>query len=210
MSAETVIRRHHRRGPVLAALALAVLVVAVAAVAPGAGPSTAATSQHLTFEVAENGKRFVFDERPVFADGMPAYGNRFITEGYLLAGGTLADGQAVNADGTIAAGFEDRVIGEWKCFGWFVGDGMRTKKDEIVVTTQTYRFYGDNGRDDHDDRIVSIGTENVVGGTAAIRAVTGGTGRHRGAIGEVAQTNLGLNPTQGINATFVLDLGGER
>jgi hypothetical protein len=209
MSADTVIRRHHRRATTLAAVALAVLVVAVALVTAVVDSSTAASSQRLTFDVAENGKRFVFDDRPLFDDGMPAYGNSFVTEGYLLAAGTLADGQALNADGTLAAEFEDRVIGEWKCFGWFVGDGMRTRSDEIVVTTQTYRFYGNDGRDDHDDRIVSIGTENVVGGTAAIRAITGGTGRHRRAVGEVAQTNLGLNPTQGINATFELDLGGE-
>ena len=209
MSADTVIRRHRRGAAALAALALAVLVVIVARVTAAVGSSPAESSQRLAFDVAENGKRFVFDDRPVFDDGMPAYGSSFVTEGYLLAPGTLADGEAVSADGTVAAGFEGRVIGEWKCFGGFVGDGMRTKQDEIVVTTQTYRFYGDDGRDDHDDRVVSIGTENVVGGTTAIRAVTGGTGRYRGAGGELSQTNLGLNPTGGVNATFELDLGGE-
>lgn len=208
MSADTVMRRRRRFSPIIA-LPMAVVALAVTLLATSdMGSTQEAASSRLTFEVAENGKRFVSDDRPVFEDGMPAYGNSFVTEGYLLAPGTLALGAALNADGTLAAGFEDRVIGEWKCFGWFVGEGMRTKADEIVVTTQTYRFYGDDGRDDHDDRLVSIGTENVVGGTGAVRSITGGAGRRRRAAGEVIQTNVGLNPTNGINATFQVDLGG--
>ena len=43
----------------------------------------------LAFDVAEDMTRFVFAEQPVHEDGMPAYGNPFITQGYIYPAGTL-------------------------------------------------------------------------------------------------------------------------
>jgi len=41
------------------------------------------------FDIAEDGTRFVFAEDPVFEDGMPDYGNSFVTRGYIYPEGTL-------------------------------------------------------------------------------------------------------------------------
>ena len=51
--------------------------------------SQPANTRHLQFDIAEIGTRFVFDEAPVFDDGFPAYGNAFVTEGYIYEAGTL-------------------------------------------------------------------------------------------------------------------------
>ncbi len=47
----------------------------------------------LRFDVAENAKRFIFDETPLFDDGAPAYGNEFVTEVYIYPYGTLTVGK---------------------------------------------------------------------------------------------------------------------
>ena len=63
-----------------------------------------------SFDVAEDISRFVFAEAPVFDDGMPAYGNPFITQGYVYPAGTLDGGvEGTLADGSAA--FPDKVIG---------------------------------------------------------------------------------------------------
>ena len=65
-------------------------VVAGALAVAGCGVAYAASdddadepAEAFSFEVAENGTRFAFDEAPVFDDGMPGYGNPFVTEGYI-------------------------------------------------------------------------------------------------------------------------------
>ena len=55
-----------------------------------------------------------------------------------------------------------------------------------------------------------MGTENVPGDEAAVRAVTGGTGRYRGAIGEIIQSNLRLKPTEGVTPPSPSPSGRER
>ena len=55
-------------------------------------------TETLRFDVAENGKRFAFDEEPVFPDdGFPAYGNPFVTEGYASAAGRASPARAAAA-----------------------------------------------------------------------------------------------------------------
>ena len=51
-------------------------------------------------EVAEDGTRFVFDEAPLLENGYPAYGNAFVTQGYIYPAGTLDGTNGVNADGS--------------------------------------------------------------------------------------------------------------
>ena len=104
-----------------------------------AAPFAAVAEPLAGFDVAEDITRFVFAPAPVFDDGMPAYGNAFVTQGYIYPAGTLDGG----VEGTLANGdpaFPDRVIGEWTCDGYFVGDGMRTETGAIVITRQVYRF----------------------------------------------------------------------
>ena len=95
----------------------------------------------VTVEVAENGHEFVFDESPVFGEeagdlaGFPAYGNAFVTGGYLYPEGTLGDSDGVNPDGSPE--FPDRVIGRWFCRGHFVADGAATA--EVAVSHPSQR-----------------------------------------------------------------------
>ena len=56
-------------------LTLAAFAAAIPAAALADGSLSA-------FDVAEDLSRFVHDESPVFDDGMPAYGNAFVTQGY--------------------------------------------------------------------------------------------------------------------------------
>ena len=64
-------------------------------------PHSAYAGDPLTsFDVAEDLSRFVYSSAPVFDDGMPAYGNAFITQGYIYPAGTL-DG---DVEGTLPNG----------------------------------------------------------------------------------------------------------
>jgi hypothetical protein len=62
----------------------------------------AAQAQPLVrFDVAEDHTRFVFAPTPVHDDGLPAYGNPFVTQGYIYEAGTLDGGvEGVNPDGS--------------------------------------------------------------------------------------------------------------
>ncbi len=166
---------------------------------PAAGPAT------LEVEVAEDGTRFVFDEAPVFENGYPAYGNGFVTQGYIYPAGTLDGSNGVNPDGSPE--FPDAVIGEWTCFGYFVGDGANTTEGAWVVTTQVFDFHSDVVGD---DSIVTIGPETPADAGPAVRAVVGGTGRFGGVDGEVTQVTLGHNASDGVDATFSFDLRGAK
>jgi hypothetical protein len=86
--------------------------------------------RYIAFEVAENGRRFAFDEAPVDQNGFPLYGNPFITQGFIYPPGTLQD---ENGDGVfngviieqdpetgeevVKPEFPDQVLGLWICTG---------------------------------------------------------------------------------------------
>jgi hypothetical protein len=150
------------------------------------------------FDVAEDISRFVFSAAPVFDDGMPAYGNAFVTQGYLYPAGTLDGG----VEGTLPNGdpaFPDLVIGEWTCDGYFIGDGMRTETGALVMTRQVYRF-------NDGDVLISHGAELVDAGVTVTRAVTGGTGDYADAPAEINQVLLGM--TDGYGVRLQIELGG--
>lgn len=159
-----------------------------------------ASHADFTIEVAEDGTRFVFDEGPVLPNGYPAYGNGFVTQGYIYPAGTLTDSNGVNPDGTPE--FPDKVIGEWTCFGYFVGEGADTTEGAWVVTTQVFDF---STRVPGSKSITTIGFETPAGAGPAVRTIVGGSGDHFGASGEVMQVTLGHNASDGVNATFVFD-----
>jgi hypothetical protein len=198
-----------RRKSVQAAFGL----VAVAAIATGGASLSAADDgggrRHRTVEVdiAENGTRFVIDEAPVFDDGFPAYGNAFVTQGYIYPAGTLSASNGVNPDGSPE--FPDKVIGEWSCRGYFIADGAHTTEGSWVFTTQLFAF-GDDP-DTGAETVVVTGYEGAAVGEIVTGAITGGTGAYATARGEADQELLGMNNpeliTMGINKTVTLELG---
>ncbi len=188
---------YSNRRSLAAVFGLVILIAALALALPAlAGQDDEV--EVLEIEVAEDMFRFVFDEAPVFEeDGFPAYGNPFITQGYIYPAGTLTcddEGvcNGVNPDGSPE--FPEKVIGEWTCRGWFVGDGAHTESGPMVITTQIY----DLGDEYGETMLVSEGYELVDIGKAVTRAITGGTGAYTGVVGEASQTMLGLNATEGV------------
>lgn len=159
-------------------------------------------SESVQVEVAEDATRFAFDESPVFDDGMPAYGNPFVTQGYIYEAGTLAEGGGVNPDGTPT--HPDNVIGTWTCEGVMIGDGAHTESGPWVVSTQVFDF----GEFDGDDIVISHGFETPEIGEPTDRAVIGGTGEHVGAVGTQSQVLEGFNDGGGVNLTVTLTPAG--
>lgn len=161
------------------------------------------TLDTFTVEIVEFGGNFTPDEAPVHEDGFPAYGSAFVTQGYLYEEGTLAMAEfgGVLEDGSPE--FPDRVIGEWSCWGYHVGDGGHTETGPIVVTTQLYNFGDMPGI----ETITTIGYELADTEITQTRAVTGGTGKYRAARGTQTQVSYGFNHTFGVNmsATFEVD-----
>jgi hypothetical protein len=154
--------------------------------------------RNIHFDVAENGGRFTPDDTPLFPDGVPAYGNEFITEGYIYPPGTLNGANGVKPDGSPE--FPDRVIGKWFCRGWHVGEGGHTMKGPWVVTHQLYDFGPQAGR----STIATDGFELPEENAPILRAITGGTGAFALARGEAAQTFLGFNQSNGVSLRYEL------
>lgn len=168
--------------------------------ASAAQAAAESTIEVIKFDVAEDSSRFVFDQNKVFEDGMPTYGSSFITQGYIYEYGTLEGGNGILADGSPE--FPDKVIGEWTCRGWFVGDGMRTETGPIVITTQLYDLGDEAGQ----HTLVSEGYELVDMNVVVQRAITGGTGDYVSAGGQVSQQLLGMNAAEGVNLRFELEV----
>jgi hypothetical protein len=180
------------------------LIALLAVIASGAIAATSvfgraaaeANTEVIEFEVAENTTKFVFDEAPVHEDGLPAYGNSFIIQGYTYPEGTLNGSNGALDDGSPE--FPDEVIGEWICRGWFIGDGAHTTTGPVVITTQTYQFDEEYGN----ATLVSDGYELADVNEQVKRAITGGTGPYALARGEVTQELLGLTEQMRVNLRF--------
>lgn len=155
--------------------------------------SAEAQSEIIRVDVAEDGSSFAFDPSITYEDGMPAYGTSFVTKGYIYPEGTLNGSNGVLEDGSPE--FPELVLGEWTCFGTFVGDGMYTETGNIVITNQVFSFYGDDGA----STIVSTGFELADIDVAVERAVTGGTGMYNGFAGTQTQSLLGFTDYMGVN-----------
>lgn len=158
--------------------------------------------QHiLKFDLAESGPKFSFDEAPLLPSGLPAYGNAFVTQGYIYPLGTLDGHNGVNTDGSPE--FPDQVIGEWTCRGYFIGNGAETVTGPWVMTTQHYDFYKQRGYAENKQstalNLVTDGYELVDIDVPGKRAITGGTGRFKRAEGEAVQVMLGHNASEGVN-----------
>ncbi len=143
-------------------------------------------------DIAENGTKFVFDETPLHMDGSPAYGNEFITEGYIYPAGTLDGTNGVNADGSPE--FPALVIGRWTCRGWFIGDGAHSVTGPWVITHQYLDLDETYGK----TSITNDGYELSDLYIPVKRAITGGTGVYAKSRGEASQALLGFNATFGV------------
>lgn len=127
---------------------------------------------------------------------MPAYGNAFVTQGYIYEDGTLDSG----AEGTLTDGspaFPAKVIGRWTCNGFFVGDGARTLTGAWEISRQVFEF-------DTGEILINQGAEIADVDVAAPRAVTGGTGAYANIGSEMSQTLFGM--TDGIGARLSIDI----
>lgn len=189
----------------LCLLAIAITLI-IPGIARGGGKLPGLHRWHIDigFDVAEIGSRFVPDDAP-FKDGLPAYGNSFITQGYIYPAGTLepCDNDRVACEGVNEDGspqWPDKVIGTWTCFGWHTVDAASATSGPAVVTTQIYEFSDTPGK----VSFVTDGFEMAFFDSTPIqRAVTGGTGPLARVRGQVVQTFLGFdNPSGGVNLTF--------
>ncbi len=192
----------------LSTLVVAVLlsscVAAVPPLVPVDGLQQVVTAQQgeteiLEFEMAENISRFAFDETKSFDDGMPAHGSTFITQGYLYPKGTLNGTNGVLPDGSPE--FPDKVLGEWSCRGWFVGDAAHVTEGAMAITTQIYQF----GEEYGNLMLISEGYE-VFNGKPFQRAITGGTGPYHNARGTVTQSILGMTEEMAMSYSFTLEV----
>jgi hypothetical protein len=182
-------------------IAVALIVSAVggyAALTDSAEAAQQPEVQVLKFDIAEDGNRFAFDEEPVFEDGMPAYGNSFVTEGYIYPEGTLNGSNGVLENGEPE--FPELVLGRWTCYGWFVNEGGHSTTGPMVITTQIF----DLGEAYGDTTIVTDGYELADFNVSVKRAITGGTGEYVDASGEAVQELLGFTEQMGVNIRYEL------
>ncbi len=138
----------------------------------------------------------------------PYYGASFVVQGVIYSEGTLRtagfESTGLTPDGTPE--FPDRVIGQWTCRGWFVGDskdpargGIFTPTGPFVATTQIYNLDTEN---QGDKLLISDGVELIDLNVPFKRPITGGTGIYRKARGEVTQSAIGANQTGLFNFSF--------
>lgn len=162
----------------------------------------------IEIDISENMARFSFDGAPVFDDGMPAYGNEFVTQGYIYPAGFLDENPGTFPDGSPAR--PEEVLGEWTCRGVFVGDGVRTTSGPMVITTQLVELYDEPGwapgKSGTGDMLVTEGYELAEVGASVNRPVTGGSGSYAGTSGQAAQVFLGFNDSVGVNLRQHIEL----
>ena len=168
---------------------LAVLVVAALVIVGAYAALAQSDSGVVTYEIAEDGTRFVFSQERLFEDGMPQYGTPFVTQGYIYPEGTLNGSNGVLPNGEPE--FPDAVLGTWTCYGYMIGDGGHTTTGEWVISTQVYQF--------EDGTIITDGFELVDFDTPISRAITGGTGAYTSAGGEQVQELRGFTEQMGVN-----------
>jgi hypothetical protein len=205
-------------------LATLLALVALAVLAPGTGPTRGAAATRadaalatptaadaiasvteadgtLSFDVAEDGTRFTWGGDPALASGMPDRDTPYITQGYVYPAGTLDGSNGVNPDGSPE--FPDEVLGQWTCWGWWVGAG---KPGETApwITTHLFNFGGAWG----EATLVSEGYSLDDVGVPLPRAVVGGTGPFAGVTGVQLETVLGHNASEGVDFHYEVRRAG--
>lgn len=155
----------------------------------------------MEFDVAEDLSRFIFAASPVHSDGMPAFGNPFVTQGYIYPAGTLNGGvEGTNDDGSPV--WPEKVLGTWTCDGYFVGNGGHTTTGNMVITRQVFQFLDGS-------LIITHGPELADAHVAIDRPITGATGNYLDAGEVMEQTLLGMTDGFGVRLQFEIDADGE-
>ncbi len=167
----------------------------------------------LQFDVVEFGTKFAFDELPIDENGMPLYGNPFITQGVIYPPGTVTVDAEGNANGvivetdaegnvTVRPEFPELVLGTWICKGTVLAeDGFNIESGPTVYTTQLFDFHavsGEFGR----ISVETSGLELIDLNEGIQRAITGGTGAFARAGGEMQQVFVGVNASGGFALRF--------
>lgn len=116
----------------------------------------------------------------------------FSVEGLMYEQGTIpVDGFVPTPDG---------AIGHWFCRGWLILDDARPEPH--ATTLQNYVFGAiSEERLFPPDALTSSGLEGTFTDQPTTRSISGGTGRWMGAIGQVVQTNHGVNTTVLLDGT---------
>lgn len=150
----------------------------------------------LRFDVAEDGNRFLWSSDPEMAGDMPAAGTPYITQGYIYPEGTLTDSNGVMPDGSPE--FPDKVLGQWTCYGWWIGDPPHAELSAPWITTHLFNFGGTLG----EATIVTEGYSIDDLEAPLERAIVGGSGQYSNARGVQVETNLGYNVSKGMNFRY--------
>ncbi len=177
---------------------LAVVMISVAVqLTPGAY-----AGETIKFDVAEDPTRFIFDKNgPLHDDGLPDYGNAFVTQGYIYPYGTLKDGDpGVDINGKPL--YPDKILGEWTCYGYIIGEGAHAETGPFVISEQIYDF----GEELGSKSLISNGYELADIGKPFLRAITGGTGPYAEARGQVTETMLAISDYHSVTLRFEIVL----
>lgn len=179
------------------------------ATAASPGSSADAVIQQITgsdgvlrFDVAEDGTSFAWDGSPALKNGMPDQATLYITQGYIYPEGTLNGSNGVLADGSPE--FPDKVLGQWSCYGWYVGAG-KPEQTAPWITSHIFNL----GESFGEVTLVSDGYSIDDLEVALERAIVGGTGPYAGATGVQMETNLGHNASNGLDIRYEIHLAGE-
>ncbi len=185
----------------MAAIAFSTVTLLILAAGAAHAQPTHKPFQVIQVEVSQDFTRFSFDEAPV-SGGLPAFGNPFVVQGYIYPAGTIVGSlnNGTNPDGSPE--FPNRVIGEWTCWGHFIGNGAETAAGEWVVSTQIFSFGEDSGYGAQ--TIVTAGYETVDG--IVQRAVSGGTGDFLTAGGVQRQQVRGHNASGALTLSEELEV----
>lgn len=159
-----------------------------------------AADEVLVLEVAEDFTSYVFAPDIATAEGYPAHGSPFLTQGYIYPEGTLNGTNGVNDDGSPE--FPDKVLGTWICRGWILGDMTSGEDAPIAITTQVFDLNGAYGG----RTIISDGYEYMAPGDIFRRAIVGGSGEYHDVRGEQIQEVLGISENMGMSFRFELHL----
>jgi hypothetical protein len=184
--------------PALCGLSLFAILAVTGAPAAKTAPSS------FSVDVAADCNRYIENT------SQPGMGATFLQEGVIYRPGTLAthcpggNGCGLKSDGTPE--FPEAVIGQWRCWGSFVGHTGVSSDSPPSYSTQVYEFSvatpGGNLLEPGEHALVSHGPEWVSLEVPFERAIAGGYGHFKNADGVVAQTTVGFNQTQCENYTF--------
>ncbi len=159
-----------------------------------------ATDGTLRFDVAENGTLLTWSGEPELKDGVPITRSAFASQGYIYPEGTLTESNGVRPDGSPE--FPDKVLGQWSCWGWYVGAGAPDGTAPLLAT-HLFNFGGAWGEATLSSEGYGIDDPGIV----LERAITGGTGPYVGARGVQRETLLGFNASNGANFRYEIRLG---